>query len=256
MSSADTFPLRGAVALAVGGTSGIGREIALGFAKAGARVLPVSRTSAKVDAVTAEIVGSGGEARGYTADVSKLDEIEKLVKRVEADHGRIDILLNCQGITRIKPAVDFTEADFDAIVDTNLKSVFFVSTAVARGMLSREAGAILNIASLSSFRGWGNSAVYAITKWGVVSLTQTFAREWASRGVRVNALAPGFFLTDLNRTVMPEERKAEAIRRTPMGRFGELRELVGAAVYLVSPQASFVTGATLPIDGGYLAAGI
>jgi gluconate 5-dehydrogenase len=256
MSSADTLPLRGAVALAVGGTSGIGREIALGFAKAGALVLPVSRTSAKVDTVTAEIVGSGGEARGYTADVSRLDEIEKLVKRVESDHGRIDILLNCQGITRIKPAVDFTEADFDAIVDTNLKSVFFVSTAVARGMLARGAGAILNIASLSSFRGWGNSAVYAITKWGVVSLTQTFAREWASRNVRVNAIAPGFFLTDLNRTVMSEERKAEAIRRTPMARFGELRELVGAAIYLVSPQASFVTGATLPVDGGYLAAGI
>jgi NAD(P)-dependent dehydrogenase (short-subunit alcohol dehydrogenase family) len=256
MSSADPFSLRGAVALAVGGTSGIGREIALGFARSGARVIPVSRTAAKVEAVTREIREAGGEAHGYTADACRLKEIEDVVKRVEADHGRIDILLNSQGMTRIKPAVDFTEDDFDTIVDTNLKSVFFMSTAVARGMLARGSGAILNIASLSSFRGWGNSAVYALTKWGVVSLTQTMAREWASRGVRVNAIAPGFFLTDLNRTVMSEERKAEAVRRTPMARFGELHELVGAAIYLVSPAASFVTGATLPVDGGYLAAGI
>jgi NAD(P)-dependent dehydrogenase (short-subunit alcohol dehydrogenase family) len=139
---------------------------------------------------------------------------------------------------------------------TNLKSVFFVSIEVGKRMLARGSGAIINIASLASYRGWGRSALYGMSKWGVVSLTETLAREWAARGVRVNGIAPGFFMTALNRERMSEERKREAIHRTPAGRFGELDELVGAAIYLASPAASFVTGETIRVDGGYLAAGI
>lgn len=256
MSVKDLFSIKGKVALCIGGTSGIGREIAVGLAKVGARVLPVSRTQKKVDATVEEIRDSGGSAQGYTADVRNVSEISRVVEEAERDTGGIDILLNSQGITMLKPAEAFTEEDFDQLVATNLRSVFFASTEVGKRMLQRGSGAIINIASLASFRGWGQSAIYSITKWGVVSLTETLAREWAPRGVRVNAIAPGFFLTDLNRGKMSAERKADAIHRTPIGRFGELGELVGAAVYLASPASSYVTGTTLRVDGGFLAAGI
>src|SRR6185369_2109366 len=151
------------------------------------------------------------------------------------------------------PAEEFTPADYDQVMETNLKSVFFACVEVGRHMLERGQGSVINIASLASFRGWGRSAIYSMSKFGVVSLTQTLGREWAPRGVRVNAIAPGFFLTELNRDKMSPERKAEAIRRTPMGRFGELDELVGVAIFLASGASSFVTGATIPVDGGYLA---
>jgi NAD(P)-dependent dehydrogenase (short-subunit alcohol dehydrogenase family) len=252
----DRFSLEGKVALAIGGTSGIGRQIALGFADAGAVVLPASRTREKVDRAVEEVRRAGGKAQGYVADACDLDQVRDLVERVVADHGRIDILLNSQGMTILKPAEEFTEEDYDRILDTNLKSVFFCSTEVGKRMLERRSGSIISIASLASFRGWGRSALYGMSKFGVVSLTETLAREWADRGVRVNAIAPGFFLTELNRARMSPERKAEAIRRTPMGRFGELEELVGAAIFLASGAASFVTGATIRVDGGYLAMGI
>lgn len=212
MSVKDLFSIKGKVALCIGGTSGIGREIATGLAKVGARVLAVSRTQKKVDATVEEIRDAGGTAQGYTADVRNVSEISRLVEEAERDTGGIDILLNSQGITMLKPAEAFTEEDFDQLLSTNLRSVFFASTEVGKRMLQRGSGAIINIASLASFRGWGQSAVYSITKWGVVSLTETLAREWAPRGVRVNAIAPGFFLTDLNRSKMSAERKAEAIQ--------------------------------------------
>jgi NAD(P)-dependent dehydrogenase (short-subunit alcohol dehydrogenase family) len=252
----DRFSLEGKVALAVGGTSGIGRQIALGFSDSGARVLAASRTPQKVERTVSEIQARGGSARGYTIDVSKVEGVRELVEQVLKDEERIDILLNCQGMTILKQAEDFTDEDYDRVMDTNLRSVFFTSTQVGRHMLERKSGSIINIASLAAFRGWGRSALYGMSKFGVVSLTETLAREWAPRGVRVNAIAPGFFLTDLNRDKMSAERKAEAIRRTPMARFGELDELVGAAIFLASGASSFVTGTTIRVDGGYLSMGI
>jgi NAD(P)-dependent dehydrogenase (short-subunit alcohol dehydrogenase family) len=254
--SLDRFSLEGKVALAIGGTSGIGRQISLAFADAGATVIVASRTQEKVDRTAAEIAARGGTARGLVADANDLDQVRELTRRAVEACSRIDILLNSQGITTLKPAEEFTAEDYDRIMGTNLRSVFFTSTEVGRVMLEQRAGSIINIASLASFRGWGRSAIYGMSKFGVVSLTETLAREWASRGVRVNAIAPGFFLTDLNRDKISPERKAEAIRRTPMGRFGELPELEGAAVFLASPAASYVTGATIRVDGGYLAMGI
>jgi NAD(P)-dependent dehydrogenase (short-subunit alcohol dehydrogenase family) len=252
----DRFSLAGKIALTIGGTSGIGRAISLGFAEAGATVLPASRRPEKVEAVAAEISARGGKARGLVLDATDAVSLRAAVDEAVAAFGRIDILLNSQGITALKPAEEFTGEDYDGIMDTNLRSVFFACTQVGRRMLERGSGAIINIASLASFRGWGRAAIYGMSKFGVVSLTETLAREWAARGVRVNAIAPGFFLTDLNRTRLSPERKEEALRRTPMGRFGELDELVGAAIFLASPAASYITGATLRVDGGYLAMGI
>jgi len=253
----DLFSLQGMVALAIGGTSGIGRAVSLGLAGAGARVLPASRNQAKVDHTVAEIEARGGSARGYTVDVNEVEQIRDLVRRAIDENGKIDILLNSQGTINRKAVEDFTPEEYDLVMNTNLRSVFFASQEVGRHMLDRGRGSIINIASLASFRGWGQAALYGISKYGVVSITETMGREWARRGVRVNAIAPGWFVTDLNRQALSSsERGTEAIRRTPMGRFGELEELVGAAIYLASPAASFVTGTTLRVDGGFLAMGI
>ena len=256
MSHAERFSLAGRIALVLGGSSGIGREIALGFHDAGATVVPVGRTAAKVDEVVSTLSARGGKGGGFCADVNDAGQLEGVIAKTVAAHGRIDVLLNSQGITVLKPAEEFTRADWDAVIETNLASVFFACTAVGRHMLARKSGAIINIASLASHRGWPRSAVYSVSKHGVLSLTRTLAAEWATRGVRVNAISPGFFLTALAADKMSSARKASALRRTPMARFGELPELVGAAVYLASPSAGFVTGTTIEVDGGYLAAGI
>lgn len=256
MATSDRFSIQGKKVLIVGGTSGIGGQIALAFAESGATVVPVSRTQSKVDSTVEKILSGGGQARGYTADVNHTRNIVELVERVESEVGSIDVLINSQGIMKLSPVEEFEEKDFDAIVDTNLKSVFFTSNEVGKRMLERGSGTIINIASASAYRGWSRAAIYSMTKWGVVSLTETMASEWGSRGVRVNAIAPGFFMTDLNQKKMSPERKANVIQRTPMSRFGKLEELVGVAIYLASPAASFVNGETIRVDGGYLSSGI
>ena len=253
---AERFSLAGKTALILGGTSGIGREIGLAFADAGARIVPVGRTQAKIDETLGALAAKGNKAAGYCADLTRPDELTRVVAQTIAAVGGIDILVNSQGITILKPAEEMTRADYAAIMDTNLTSVFFACTEVGRHMLGRGAGAIINIASLASHRGMPLSSPYTISKHGVLALTQTLGVEWATRGVRVNAISPGFFMTALNRDKMRPERKESALRRTPMRRFGELEELVGAAIYLASPAASFVTGQTIKVDGGFLAAGL
>jgi NAD(P)-dependent dehydrogenase (short-subunit alcohol dehydrogenase family) len=249
------FSLAGQNALVIGGTSGIGKAIAAGYLEAGARVIVAGRDAGKLERAVTELKPIG-DAHGYRADVTDLDELRGLVGTTLADHGRIDILVNSQGMTTLKPAQEFTPADWEEVIGTDLKSVFFACAEVGRHMLERERGAIINIASLASYRGWPRSALYAMAKAGVVNLTETLAVEWAGRGVRVNAIAPGFVMTDLNRDKMSAERKALALARTPMGRFGETTDLTGAAIYLASPAASYVTGETIRVDGGFLAAGL
>lgn len=255
MDHAERFSLQGQYALVIGGTSGIGKAIAAGMIDAGARVIVAGRDAAKLDGAVREL-STRGEAFGLQADVSDAAELRGMVGVALAHHGRIDTLVNCQGITLLKPAEDFTPADWDQIIATDLKSVFFACTEVGRHMLGRGSGAIINIASLASHRGWPGSALYAIAKSGVFSLTQTLGAEWAGRGVRVNAISPGFVMTDLNRDKMSAQRKALALSRTPSTRFGEVDEMVGAAVYLASPAAAFVTGQSIAVDGGFLASGL
>ena len=255
MSGAD-FGLAGQTALVIGGTSGIGLEIALGLQAAGARVVVASRDTKKIDATVARLRQKDARSAGYTVDASNLSELPRFAEQIWAEQGPIDILLNAQGTTVIKPALDFSEDEYALVMRTNIDGVFGACTEFGRRMVERKGGSIINIGSLSSFRGWPGSSVYAMTKAAVVSLTQSLAAEWASSGVRVNAIAPGFFMTPLNEKKMSDARKALAIARTPMGRFGQLSELVGAAVYLASPAAQFTTGATISVDGGFLANGL
>lgn len=251
-----SFSLAGRTAMIVGGAGGIGREIALGYRAAGATVLIAGRRRDRLEAVAAELAQDGAGPFAYPSDICESGAAAALAVAAEDAHGPVSILVNCQGTTAIKPALELSEAEYDAILDTNLKSVFFACTAFGARMLARGDGAIVNITSLAAHTGWANAAAYCASKWGVAGITQSFAAEWGEGGVRVNAIAPGFFMTELNRERMPEARKAEARRRAAMKRMGELPELVGAAIFLASDAARFVNGATLRVDGGYLASGI
>ena len=256
MTNAERFSLKDKVALVIGGSSGIGREIALGYREAGAVVAILGRTQSKVDEATAALRKSDPGAEGYAADVRDMVRLKAVIDEVAEQHGRLDVLVNSQGITHIQPSENFTPEQYDLVVDTNLKSVFFACLEAGRHMLAQGSGSIINIGSVASLIGLQQSTPYTISKHGVLGLTRTLGAEWATRGVRVNAIAPGYFLTDLNREKMAPERKAMAVRRTPMGRFGELDELVGAAIFLASSAASYVTGEIIRVDGGYLAGGL
>ena len=254
--SGVNFSLDGRTALVIGGTSGIGLEIALGFQAAGARVVVASRDANKIEASVAKLKQKDPRSIGYKVDASNVADMRRFVEHSWTEQGPIDILLNAQGTTAIKPALDFSEDEYSLVLRTNIDGVFWACTEFGRRMIARGSGSIINIASVSSFRGWPGSSVYAMTKSAVVSITQSLAAEWASTGVRINAIAPGFFMTALNQDKMSEARKALAIARTPMGRFGKLPELVGAAVYLASDAAGFTTGTTVAVDGGFLANGL
>jgi NAD(P)-dependent dehydrogenase (short-subunit alcohol dehydrogenase family) len=255
-SIAQAFSLRGAKALVIGGTSGIGLAIAEGFASAGAQVAIAGRSREKIDAALKQLQRGDAEPRGFAADASIESELDTLVNSALAAFGHIDILVPAQGITKLSPAEEFTAADYDSIMNTNTRSVFFACTKVGRTMLARKKGCIITIGSMAAHRGWPQSAVYSVSKHGVIGLTKTLAAEWADRGVRVNAISPGFFPTELTRKALSPERRDRALRRSPIGRFGDLDELVGAAVFLASPAARFVTGTVINVDGGYLAGGI
>jgi NAD(P)-dependent dehydrogenase (short-subunit alcohol dehydrogenase family) len=250
------FSLAGQTALVIGGGSGIGREIAIGLAAAGATVSVAGRRKDRLDEALSAIAAKGVAGKAHPADVRTPEASAALLAACQRDGGVPDILVNSQGTTAIKPTFEITVDDYDRVFDTNVKGVFFCCMAFGRAMLERGSGSIVNIASVSSFRGWPGSAVYGMTKQAVRGLTETLGAEWAAQGVRVNAIAPGFFMTELNRDAMTPERKQRAIQRTPMRRFGELEELVGAAVYLCSPAARYVAGATIAVDGGFLATGI
>lgn len=249
--------LTGKTAVVIGGTSGIGRAIAHGFAEAGADVVPTSRRREQVDETAREIEERGQRTLRVTSDVSERASLETLLTSCLDAFGKVDILVNCAGRTKRAPTVDFAEEDWDAIIETNLSGTLRACQIFGRHMLEREYGRIINIASLSSFVALFEVAAYAASKAAVASLTKSLAVEWAPRGVCVNAIAPGVFLTALNRKLLEEtERGREFQLRTPMKRFGRVEELAGAAVFLASDAASFVTGEILVVDGGFLASGV
>lgn len=247
--------LQGKVAAALGGSGGIGGAIADGFAREGAQIAIIGRTPEKVETSVAKLRSAGCEAQAFVCDLRNPESCATVIGDVAAHYGRLDILLNSQGVTVIKPAVEHSVNDYDDILTTNLKSVFFTCLAAYHHM-RQGGGSIINIGSLASHAGWPLAAAYAASKHGVIALTKTFASEWANDGVRVNSISPGFYLTDLNRARMSEARKQSVIAHTPMGRFGEVNELVGTAMFLASDDSAFVTGIDIAVDGGYLAKGI
>jgi NAD(P)-dependent dehydrogenase (short-subunit alcohol dehydrogenase family) len=249
--------LTGKVAVVVGGTSGIGRAIAHGLAQAGADVIPTSRRAEQVDTAAREIEELGRRSLRVTSDVADRASLQIVLDQALEAFGKVDILVNSAGRTKRAPTIDFSDDDWNSIIDTNLTGTLRACQVFGRHMLERESGSIINIASLSTFVALHEVAAYSASKAAVGSLTKSLAVEWSSRGVRVNAIAPGVFRTALNQKLLDEtERGREFLLRTPMKRFGKVEELAGAAVFLASDAASFVTGEILAVDGGFLASGV
>ena len=244
-------------AIVIGGTSGIGLALALGLAEAGANVVPSSRHSGHVESAAAAIREKGRRSLAVPCDVSDRASLEALRDAACAEFGAVDILVNCAGITKRAPVLEMSEEDWNSILDTNLNGTLRSCQVFGRKMIERKLGRIINIASLSSFAAWNQVAAYGASKSAVASLTKSLAIEWAAHGVCVNALVPGVFRTQLNSALLDgTPRGKEILMRTPMQRFGKVEELVGAAVFLASDAASFVTGHLLVVDGGYLASGV
>ena len=246
------FDLAGKVAVVTGANTGIGQGVALALAAAGAEVAAVGRSSADETAKAIEALGR--RCLHVSADLSSIEPIDRIVVEVEAGLGPIDIRVNNAGIIRRSDAVDFTEADWDQVVDTNLKSAFFLSQAIGRRMISRGGGKIINIASMLSFQGGMRVASYTASKSGLAGLTKLLANEWAAKGVNVNAIAPGYFVTNNTEALRQDEgRSREILGRIPAGRWGRPEDLGGAAVFLASSASDYVHGAIVPVDGGWLA---
>jgi NAD(P)-dependent dehydrogenase (short-subunit alcohol dehydrogenase family) len=249
--------LTGRVAFVTGGTSGIGRALALGLADAGADVVPSSRRLEQVEKTAAEIEGRGRRTVRIASDVTDRASLEAALAATLKALGQVDILVNCAGTTKRQPTLDVPEADWSRILETNLTGTLRACQIFGRHMLDRGYGRIVNIASLSSFVALFEVAAYGASKAAVAALTKSLAIEWGPRGVNVNAIAPGVFRTPLNQALLDgSPRGQEFLVRTPMKRFGKVEELAGAAVFLSSEAASFVNGEVLVVDGGFLASGV
>jgi NAD(P)-dependent dehydrogenase (short-subunit alcohol dehydrogenase family) len=252
-----SLSLEGRVAVVTGGTSGIGLTLVRGLAQAGADVVPMSRRKEQVDAAAAEVEALGRRTARVTADVTDRATLDEALRATVASLGKVDILVNCAGITKRTPTLDVGEQEWASIIDTNLTGTLRACQVFGRHMLERGYGRIVNIGSLSSFIGLFEVAAYTASKSAVAGLTRALAVEWGSRGVNVNAIAPGVFRTALNSALLDgTERGKEFLLRTPLRRFGKLEELAGACVFLASEAASFVNGEVLAVDGGFLASGV
>jgi NAD(P)-dependent dehydrogenase (short-subunit alcohol dehydrogenase family) len=253
----DGFDLGGKVALVTGGTGGLGRAIALGLSQAGARVVVGARTESQIVETVQELRRISPEQAGLRLDVSDPSSVRETVDRIVADYERLDILVNAAGMHLKVPSMEMGLEEFERLMRVNLTGTFLCCRAAGRVMQRLGGGSIVNVASIAGFQALTDAMAYCVSKAGVVLLTRSLANDWARFGIRVNAIAPGVVPTALNRRIIEgTARGAEFLRNTPMGRFGTPEELAGAAVYLASPAASFVTGEILVVDGGFLVRGI
>ena len=250
------FGLEGKTALIIGGTSGIGKSIALAFADSGAHVVPVSRRAEEVSKTAGEVRARGRRSLEIPGDATRREDLQQVIAKMLAEFGRIDILVNSAGTTKQVPSLELSDEDWNRILNVNLNATWYACQMVGRVMKEQGKGKIINIASLASFVGIKKVAAYCASKGAVAMLTRTLGCEWAQYRINVNAIAPGVFETPLNRRRLQiPEQLQKILSHTPMGRLGNLEELQGAAIYLASEASGFVTGQVLCVDGGFLALG-
>jgi NAD(P)-dependent dehydrogenase (short-subunit alcohol dehydrogenase family) len=250
------FDLEGQVAVVIGGTSGLGKAIALGLASAGADVVASSRKQLAVEAIASEIRASGRKTLAIVSDVTDRGSLQALHNRVFEEFGKVHILVYAAGITQKAPTLDCSEEMWKSIMDVNLTGALRCSQIFGRTMIARGYGRIIHIASLSAFVAFHEVAAYCASKAALGALTRSLAVEWGREGLCVNAIAPGIFPTELNRSLLDSPRGHELLMRTPVHRFGNVDEVVSTALYLASPQSSFTNGQIVTVDGGYMASGV
>jgi 2-deoxy-D-gluconate 3-dehydrogenase len=248
----DLFSLAGRTAMVTGANTGLGQAMAVALAEAGADIVAVGRSAAPD--TEAGVLAAGRAFHFVQADLGQPNISGDVIATAKAAAAAPDILVNNAGIIRRNDALDFTEEDWDAVMDVNLKTAFFLSQAAAREMVQRGAGKVINIASMLSFQGGVRVASYAASKSGIAGLTRLLANEWAAKGINVNAIAPGYFSTNNTTALRADEARNKSIlERIPAGRWGQPSDLGGAAVFLASAASNYVHGAILPVDGGWLA---
>ena len=248
----ELFSVKHQVVLVSGASRGIGRAIAEGFATRGAKLVITGRVAETIEQTAREICPAGGDVRAKVCDVADTEAIRRVIAEVIDEFGRIDTLVNCAGVNKRMKVESFTEEDYDFITDINIKGAFFMAQAVGRQMIRARSGSQINVDSLNSHRPLSRVAPYAMSKAAMSHMTRSMAMEWGPHGVRVNAIAPGFTLTDLARRLWEENEEMNQWRQqnTPLRRMGQPKDMVGAAVFLASKAAAFITGQVLYVDGG------
>jgi len=248
----DEFRIDGQVVVVTGGTQGIGKAIALALAEAGADVAAVSRSPDP--AIEADVLALGRRYMHYPADLTQREQTREVVPVIAEKMGDVNILVNNAGIIRRSPAAEYNEGDWDATLEIDLTAAFILSQCAGQLMLKKGKGKIINIASVLAFQGGINVMAYSASKHGIAGLTKAFANDWASKGINVNAIAPGFIVTKFTEALQKDPERSKAITgRTPAARWGEPMDIAGAAVFLASPASDFIHGVILPVDGGWMA---